>query len=347
MDELAAFLSKWDRKLFDGGWAAIWWPPEYGGTGASAIECAIYAEEMALARAPEGLGRLGKRLVGPILMADGTDTQKGHLPKILDGSEVWCQGFSEPDAGSDLQSIRTRATEVGDTWNITGQKVWTSFARYAQWCLVLARTGPVANRGAALSLFLVDMTSPGISVRPIETVTRDHAFSEVTFDNVVVSAKSLVGEPNKGWRIVVSLLQKERGSEFCLARLADVRRIFSASMAAVTARNSDDADAWTLGAFQTRIVAAQLSALDLLTKEVAGTVLGGLDSLVKLYVTETWRALGMLQVTSLAAEDWTTLGAQQVEDYFESQHYTISAGTSEVQRNAIARLALELPSARG
>ncbi|HKJ23328.1 MAG TPA: acyl-CoA dehydrogenase family protein, partial [Myxococcota bacterium] len=209
-----AFGRAWQRKLFDGGWAGLTWPREYGGRGAGPIEALIYAEEYARASAPNLIQlAVGMALVGPTLIHHGTDAQKARfLQPILEGEEVWCQGFSEPGAGSDLANLRTRGEVRADEIVVTGQKIWTSFAQHSQWCIGVVRTDPESRRHRGLTFLLVDMASPGITIRPLVEMTGEAWFNEVFFDGVRVPLANVVGEIDRGWDVVMTTLAVERGS---------------------------------------------------------------------------------------------------------------------------------------
>src|SRR6059058_1286152 len=201
----------WQRTMHGAGWVGVTWPKEYGGRGAGLIERVIWEETYAAARAPVLPGSMGLNLVGPTLIHWGTDEQKRrHLPPILAAEEIWCQGFSEPGAGSDLASLRTRAVDHGDHYVVNGQKVWTSGAHFAHWIILLARTNPDAGRHAGISCFLVPMTTPGIAVRPLVLMTGHHHFNEVFFTDVVVPKRNLLGPLNGGWKVSTTTLMYER-----------------------------------------------------------------------------------------------------------------------------------------
>ncbi|MFT3965528.1 MAG: acyl-CoA dehydrogenase family protein, partial [Sphingobium sp.] len=218
-DERAMFRLEWERKLHSGGWSGINWPKDYGGRGATLIERAIFAEEMARVRAPEGLNIIGHNLAGTTILRHGTEEQKKRfLPRIISSEEVWCQGFSEPNAGSDLASVRTRAERRGDKFIVNGQKIWTSFAQYSQWCFALVRTDPDAPKHKGLSFLLIDMASPGISIRPLRQISGEREFNETFFDDVEVPVENIVGDINDGWRIAMTTLAYERGPEDALGR---------------------------------------------------------------------------------------------------------------------------------
>src|SRR6266849_4147769 len=201
----------WHKKLYAGAWIGLWWPKEYGGRGASVIEQAIFNEELARTGAPAGVNMNGITLLGPTLMHWGTEEQKKRfLPKILPAEEIWCQGYSEPGSGSDLASLQTRAVEDGDYFVVNVQKVWTSQAQYSDWCFLLVRTDPSAPKHQRISYILVDMHSPGITVRPLVQMTGDRGFNEMFFEDVRVPKKNLVGDKNNGWLVALTSLMYER-----------------------------------------------------------------------------------------------------------------------------------------
>src|SRR4029079_16597784 len=207
---------EWERLLGAHGWIGLGWPREHGGRGASLMQQVVFHEEYAMARAPHRVNHIGEQLLAPTLLACGTDEQRQRfLPGILSGEELWCQGYSEPEAVSDLAGVRTTAVRDGDEWVVTGQKVWTSLAHVADWCFVLARTAPAppgASRHAGLSYLLVPMRQPGVTVRPIRLLTGDSEFNEVFFDEARTSRHLVVGEPGQGWRVSMATLGFERGA---------------------------------------------------------------------------------------------------------------------------------------
>ena len=201
----------WHKKMHAGGWVGISWPKEYGGRGANLIQQIIYNEELGRANPPELVNGLGIMLVGPTIIHWGTEEQKKrYVPKILSGEEIWCQGYSEPGSGSDVASLQTRAVEEGDYFIVNGQKVWTSEAHHADLCILLARTDPQAPKHRGISYLLVDMHSPGVTVRPLVQITGDHSFNEVFFEDVKVPKKNLLGPKNQGWQVAITTLSFER-----------------------------------------------------------------------------------------------------------------------------------------
>ncbi|HMC05110.1 MAG TPA: acyl-CoA dehydrogenase family protein, partial [Actinomycetota bacterium] len=215
-DDLAeevAFLRRWQSSLAAGRWIGVSWPPEFGGRGTGPAEHYIVQEELARARAPELVGRIGINLVGPTLLAHGTrDQQERWLGRILTAEELWCQLFSEPGAGSDLASLSTRAERAEGGWRLTGEKVWTSYAQFADWGVCLARTDPSAPKHRGISYLVVDMRAPGVEVRPLVQLTGEAEFNQVFLDDVFVPQAQLIGEQNRGWQVASSTLSHERGT---------------------------------------------------------------------------------------------------------------------------------------
>lgn len=221
-DEVQEAQRAWDAALYEGGYAGLAWPSEYGGRGFGPIEELIYYEESSRANAPEGFGRIGRVLAGPTIIAAGTEAQKAkYLPRILDSSEVWCQGFSEPGAGSDLASVATTAKKVEGGYLVNGQKIWTSFAQYSKRCLMLVKTSSDLKRHHNLSFLLLDMEQNGVDVRPIRQINGEVEFSEVFFTDVFVADDDLVGDEHEGWRVAMTVLSNERGTTEAATRLVE------------------------------------------------------------------------------------------------------------------------------
>jgi alkylation response protein AidB-like acyl-CoA dehydrogenase len=225
-------LRKWQHKLADAGYAAVAWPHEYGGRGAGVLEQVVHTEEMDRARAPGDLNPIGMSNIAPAIMTWGTEEQKRTmLPRMLRGDDIWCQGFSEPEAGSDLASLRTTAIRHGDEYVVTGQKVWTTLAQLSNWCELLVRTDPAAPKHRGISTLLVDMSLPGIDVRPLRTMTGEHEFNEIFFDNVRVPVAALLGPENDGWRVAMTTLANERAGvlKLYLGMRRKVTRLYDAA----------------------------------------------------------------------------------------------------------------------
>src|SRR5271154_328894 len=213
MEESFPYLRAWQKKLQDGRWAAISWPKEYGGRSATLMQQALFWEEMARVEAPPMANSLGLGLIGPTIIAFGTEAQKKRfIPKILNAEEIWCQGFSEPNAGSDLAGLQTEAVLSGDHYIVNGQKVWTSYGWVADWCELVVRSDPNVPKHKGLTMLLVDMKSPGISVRPLRQITGESEFAEVSFRDVRVPVENVVGNVNQGWDVAIGTLMHERGT---------------------------------------------------------------------------------------------------------------------------------------
>jgi alkylation response protein AidB-like acyl-CoA dehydrogenase len=356
--ERAVFKQNWDRTVFEAGWAGIGWPREYGGRGATLVEQAIFLEEMARARAPEGLNIIGRNLAGPTIMRHGTAAQKERfLRPILTGDEVWCQGFSEPNSGSDLASIRCRADLQGDKFVVNGQKVWTSFAQYAHWCFLLCRTDQTLPRHKGISFLLVDMRSPGVTIRPLVQINGDTEFSEVFFDNVEVPAENLVGAMNSGWAIAMTTLTFERGPEEALYRQVKFKHDLDSliEFARTTSRDGrpiaeDPVARQKIAAVAMEVDLLRLNILRAFSKVLNGKELGPEASFTKLYWSHMWTRMAELALelqgpaAPLAAEDPGVLGGGSAQfNWLTSKASTIYSGTSEVQRNIIGERVLGLP----
>jgi alkylation response protein AidB-like acyl-CoA dehydrogenase len=346
-----AELMPWYRTLSHKGWIAPHWPKQYRGMGATLNEQIIMTEELARVGAPQ-LPAQGLNHIGPILIEFGTEAQKArHLPPIIAGTVIWAQGYSEPGAGSDLASLATRATLQGDHFVVQGQKIWTTWGHHSDWMFALVRTDPQAQpRHAGISFLLLDLHSPGITIRPIKTIAGDDEFSEVFFDNVVVPAENLVGKLNDGWRIANALLGHERlgtsNPQFALMALERIK-----TMARASGVMADPA-------FQDRLAAANINvtalaalfshAVELTNRQQS---LGPESSIIKIYGSELLQALNELLIEasgSHAATEKpiaTDFGAVDVSTPFlQVRRATIYGGSSEIQRNIVARRVLNLPS---
>jgi len=357
-DARAEFRLNWERKLFEGGWSGIHWPKQYGGRGASLAEYAIYLEESARADAPEGLNIPGRNLVGPTIISHGTDEQKRrYLPGIIEAREIWCQGFSEPGAGSDLAGLRTRAVAEGDRFVVNGQKIWTSWAQYSGWCILLARTDPDAPKHKGLSFFLVDMKTPGITVRPLRQITGESEFNEVFFDNVRIPAASLLGGLNEGWKIAMTTLAFERGPEEALARQVRFSRKFDRLLEAANrtrfdgqAIAADPVARQKLAQTHIELELMRLNCLRGISKLSNGKEPGPEASFVKLYWSHVYQRMTEVALevegplAALAQDDpLAPDGGVMQHEFLMSRASTIYSGTSEIQRNIIAERVLGLP----
>jgi alkylation response protein AidB-like acyl-CoA dehydrogenase len=357
-DQRARFRLAWERKLYEGGWAGINWPKAYGGRGATLIERAIFAEEMARARAPESINIIGHNLVGSTLLRHGTEAQKQRfLPKILSSEEVWCQGFSEPSAGSDLASVRTRAELRGDRFVVNGQKVWTSFAQYSHWCFALVRTDPDARKHKGLSFLLINMKSPGISIRPLRQISGENEFNETFFDNVEVPAENIVGEINGGWNIAMTTLAYERGPEDSLGRQVRFKQELDKLLLTLSDLPRGKGKAIDDPVLRQKLAKSiievemmRLNATRAFSKYMSGDDRGSDASLIKLYWSHAAQrlyetaldALGPL--APLAGGDPAgAAGGRFQLSWLQSKAFSIYSGSSEVQRNIIGERVLGLP----
>jgi hypothetical protein len=345
----------WQRLLYDAGYAGINWPREYGGRGATPTEHLIYLEESERAKAPYvGVNFVGVLHAGPTLIAEASDTQRQqHLPRILRGEEVWCQGFSEPDAGSDLASLRCRAVRDGDHYVINGQKIWTSHAEVADYCELIVRTDPDAPKHRGITWLIVPMDLPGIEMRPLRTLIGSTEFSEVFFDDVRVPVANRVGAENDGWRVAMVTFSFERGTAF----VSDV--VNSMVLLHDIAEAARKRSLWDDAGLRREIgqLSAELDALwSLIKRNVSEATRDGVPgvgaSVFKLRFSEVRQRLGdvAIRVLGRASLAMTDLGGPGsgalVEDKLNAMSYTIAAGTSQIQRNIVAERILGLPKER-
>jgi alkylation response protein AidB-like acyl-CoA dehydrogenase len=340
---------RWERRLAAGGWTGVSFPKEYGGRDATIHQQVVFHEEYARADAPGRVSMLGEGLLGPTIAAFGTEAQKERfLPPIVRGEELWCQGYSEPSAGSDLANVQTKAERDGDEWVITGQKIWTSLAHWADWCFVLCRTDPDAPRHKGISYLLVPMRQPGIETRPIVQMTRGSEFNEVFFDGARTAAENVVGDVNDGWRVAMGTLAFERGtltlgdllrSHRQLEQIIGVAR--ANGTAAQPVMRQRLSQAW-IGLQTLRYNALRnLSAADAAELPRA--------ALITKLATATWhQGLGNLAMDVLGPIAMVVPRApyelhplQQLFQFTRAE--TIYAGSSEIQRNIIGERGLGLP----
>ncbi len=358
---------EWQRILFEKGWLGYHWPKEVGGTGWDPVQRYIFEKECALADAPS-LSVLGLKLVAPVIAAYGTAEQKARfLPRILDGSEKWCQGYSEPGSGSDLASLKTRAELDPDTqtYRINGSKLWTTHAHYADWMFCLARTNPDVKKQAGISFLLVPMHQPGITIRPIITLAHDHEVNQVFLDDAETHARYRIGEEGQGWEIAKFLLENERGGSCAAPRLlADIAKLRQAAGSAPSGSNGAYGH---LDAVQARITALELEALALETTELriladlkAGRRPGSQTSLVKLVASslrqkideafvDVFGVYGLqlpLERPLYGNSAPEPVGSREAQlatpTYLNGRAWTIFGGTNEVQKTIIAKTVLGL-----
>ncbi len=357
IEESFTYLKAWQRKLYEGGWAAVSWPKEYGGRGASLMQQSIFWEEMSRVEAPPMANSLGLGLIGPTIIAYGTDAQKKrYIPKILSAEEIWCQGFSEPNAGSDLASLQTEARLDGDDYVVNGQKVWTSYGWVGDWCELVVRTDANVPKHKGLTVLLIDMKSPGVEVRPLRQMTGESEFGEIFFRDVRVSKENVLGSVNDGWNVAVSTLMYERGSYGARLHLIFRRNIGRLiELAHTLQRNGrtaaqDPLIRQKLAQCYAEIEIMRLNQMRAFSRITATGVPGPEGSIQKIF----WSELNQ-RVQQVAQELLGPYGQLQAGDplapdkgiwaygYLRTRGNTIEAGTSEVQRNIIGHFVLGLP----
>jgi alkylation response protein AidB-like acyl-CoA dehydrogenase len=346
-DRRYAWRRDFQRRLADGGWAAVHWPREYGGRGATLTESAIFFEELGRSGAPLPANVLGLLLAGPTIMTWGSDRQKDrYLTPILTAEEIWCQGFSEPDAGSDLASLKTRAVADGDDWVITGQKVWTSGAQYSKWCMLVARTDPEASKHKGLTYFLMDMEQDGVQIRPLRQITGEPEFNELFLDGARVPSENVLGGTGNGWKVALTTLMNERaGLAFFLQ--VRLRQLLDRAIeeAAREGRFADPVIADRLGELYLRSETLRLTAYRGLTAIEKYGQPGPEGSLTKWMWSDTNQrltqfAVDLLGPRALRADDpWAY-------ELLRARGNSIEGGTTEVLKNIVAERVLGLPKSR-
>ncbi|MDP3711369.1 MAG: acyl-CoA dehydrogenase family protein [Mycobacteriales bacterium] len=334
----------WEQELGRGGWIGLAWPVEAGGRGCSIDEQVVFHEEYAKAGGPARIGHMGEQLAGPTIIAFGTQEQKDRfLPGILAGTELWCQGYSEPGAGSDLAGVRTRAELHDDGWHVTGQKVWTSLAHLAQWCFVLARTEEGSSRHKGLSFLLVPMDQPGIDVRPIVQLTGTSEFNEVFFDGALTAADNLVGAPGDGWRVAMGLLAFERGVS-TLGQQVGFTREYDEVLALARANASFDRHADELVEAWAGLQVLKHQALRTLSSDAAAST--GVEANVNKLLWAPWhQRLGELAMKVKGPDALLVDGELDALQnlFLFTRSDTIYGGSNEVQRNVVAERGWGLP----
>jgi alkylation response protein AidB-like acyl-CoA dehydrogenase len=348
------FLRAFQKKLAAMGWLTLGWPQEHGGLGASHMMQVIYNEEMTYARAPTQLG-VGPDRVGPTILLYGTDEQKQqHIPGIAEADTVWCQGFSEPGAGSDLASLATRADQDGDDFIINGSKIWTSLAHKADWCILLARTDQEAPKHKGISYLLLDMKTPGVDVRPLYDLTNRHTFNEVFFENVRVPRTCLVGELNRGWYVAAATLDFERSG---INRVVMGYRTFEelagyARETTIDGRRLGDEGTVRnkLAELAIEFTAGRMLAYRVASMQARGQIPNTEASMSKMYGSELQQRLAGagMQIMGMAGQlepgsRWAPLSGRLEQFYLFASALTVAAGTTEIQKGIIAGRGLGLP----
>jgi alkylation response protein AidB-like acyl-CoA dehydrogenase len=347
------FRRAWQRKLHEAGWAGVSWPREYGGRGATLVEQAIFNEEIARVRAPQLANGLGLAMGGPTVIAHGTDEQKQrYLEPILSAEEIWCQGFSEPESGSDLASLKTRAVRDGDDWVVTGQKVWTTFAHHAKWCMLVARTNPDAPKHKGLTYFLMDMEQDAVQVRPLRQITGEAEFNELFIEGARIPDENIVGGEGNGWAVAITTLMHERatlafslqvGVQIAMTELLDRAR-------STRGRNGEAASAdpvirQRLAQLLIEAEVLRLNAYRGLSATMRNGVPGPEGSLGKWHWSEINQALTELAIdmagphAMLDEDEWTYR-------FLRARANSIEGGTSEILKNIVAERVLGLPRMR-
>jgi len=344
----------WQKKMHAAGWVGISWPTEYGGRGAGFMQQVIFDEEYFRARGPILPCASGIGLLGATLIHWGTEEQKQrYLPKILSADEIWCQGYSEPGAGSDLASLRTRAIDRGDHFVVNGQKVWTSGAHFADWCFLLVRTDPDAPKHHGISYLLVDMKTPGVTVRPLVLLNGHRHFNEVFFEDVVVPKENLVGQLNEGWKVTTTTLMFERGGAGGRDHAAQIARLVELAKKFPTRQEpawDDSHIRQQLAQLMIDAKALQVTRLRGLTRRLRGEPPGPEGSILKLFGSELATRIADFSSTLLGPYATLEVATEAVPDAERWAHrvlgarqYTIAGGTSEIQRNIIGERVLGLP----
>jgi alkylation response protein AidB-like acyl-CoA dehydrogenase len=341
------FRRDWQRRLHEAGWAGVSWPRAYGGRGATLVEQAIYNEEIERAGAPSAANVLGLAMGGPTVIAHGTEEQKQrYLEPILSASEIWCQGFSEPDSGSDLASVKSRAVRDGDDWLVTGQKVWTTLAHHAKWCMLVARTDPDAPRHQGLSYFLLDMEQEAVQVRPLRQITGEAEFNELFLDEARVPHANIVGGEGNGWAVAITTLMHERAT---LAFALQVQVKIALRRLVEEARAS--------GAGADPMVRDRLAQLHIETEVLRLNALRGLSAIMRTGVPGPEGSLGKWQwadVNQALTELAMDLRGERAVLHDETWTYrflraranSIEGGTTEILKNIVAERVLGLPRMR-
>jgi alkylation response protein AidB-like acyl-CoA dehydrogenase len=341
------FRREWQRRLYDAGWAGVSWPEEFGGRGASLVEQAIFGEEMSRAKAPSPANVLGLVMGGPVVIAHGSDEQKQrYLKPILSGEEIWCQGFSEPDAGSDLASLKTKAVKSGGEWVVTGQKVWTTYAHHAKWCMLVARTDQDAPKHKGLTYFLLDMEQDGVQVRPLRQITGEDEFNELFFEEARIPEENVVGGVGNGWAVAITTLMHERAG--LGASSAAGVRIALEQLKELARERGVDEDPIIRQRFAQLHIESELLRLNSwrgLTQIMKTGVPGPEGSLPKLQWANVNQGLTELAM-EIRGEEGPVRDSEWTYRFLRARANSIEGGTTEILKNIIAERVLGLPRLR-
>jgi alkylation response protein AidB-like acyl-CoA dehydrogenase len=341
------FEREWQRKLHAAGWAGVSWPKEYGGRGATLIEQAIFGAELARAKAPRPANVLGLVMGGPVVIAHGTDEQKERfLEPILSAEEIWCQGFSEPEAGSDLASLKTRAQRENGGWRISGQKVWTTFAHEAKWCMLLARSDPDVPKHKGLTYFICDMAQDEVEVRPLRQITGEAEFNELFFEDAFVPDENVIGGVGNGWNVAITTLMHERAGIGATAALAVATSLDE--LIELARERGSAGDALTRDRIARLKIAAEalrLGAMRALTTTMKVGIPGPEGSISKLQWADVNQALTELAI-EVGGVDSLRGAELWAYRYLRSRANSIEGGTSDVLKNIVAERVLGLPKLR-
>ncbi len=358
-NEAFEFARRWQRKLHDGGWAGVSWPEQYGGRGATLIEQAIFYEEMVRAKAPRIANVLGLVMGGPVVITHGTDAQKQrYLEPILSAEEIWCQGFSEPEAGSDLASLKTRAVKRDGGWVVSGQKVWTTLAHEAKWCMLVARTDPDAPKHQGLTYFLMDMEQDGVEVKPLVQITGEAEFNEIFMDEAYIPDDNVVGGVGNGWSVAITTLMNERaGLAFAAQAALELAMSRAIALVNTTSRNGGPIS-------EDPVVRDRLSQLFIESEIFRVTNLRGLTKIMKNGVPGPEGSLGkwhwaeinqhlmelVMEIegpySQFADGSHHSLGGDWQYQYLRTRANSIEGGTTDILKNIVAERVLGLPKLR-
>jgi alkylation response protein AidB-like acyl-CoA dehydrogenase len=340
LDERMAYLRRWQARCYEAGYVGRAWPAEFGGGGRPAVEQIVIDQEMAAAGAPERVAIVGLDVLGPAILTFGTDEQRRrYVPPILSADELWSQGFSEPEAGSDLASLRTQAVESGDGYVLSGQKTWISWGQFSRWCGVLARTDPDAPRHEGISLLIVDVQSAGVEMRPMEQITGHAEFCELFLDDVFVPKERLLGVPGQGWEIAMHVVAHERGTA-ALPRQVTLRTWLDRLVADASSVLADDTAQATLADALIEIEVLRHHATRTMSAFLNGGTVGPESSGVKLLMARAEQKLGLAALDVLGDAN---MGEFWHERYLYSRAASVYGGAQQIQRGIIADRVLSLP----